>query len=141
MTALGEVPHAAPAITNDSREFWTSGAEGKLRIFRCADCKHLIHPPVPVCRFCRSTNVAAQVVSGQGKLYSFTVNRHPWTDSFSGPYVLGLVELDEEPGVNVLTNIIDCPLEEIKIGMPVEVSFRQYRPFGEVWLPLFRPRR
>jgi uncharacterized protein len=138
MSALGVVPHVAPAITDDSREFWTSGQTGELRIFRCADCQHWVHPPVPVCRKCRSTRVAAQAVSGKGTLYSFTVNHHPWTDTFNGPYVLGLVELDEEPGVHVLTNIVDCAREEIRVGMALEVTFK---PEGEAWLPLFRPRR
>ncbi|MDB5970077.1 MAG: hypothetical protein JWQ90_2527 [Hydrocarboniphaga sp.] len=135
-TRSAPVPYFAPAITDDSREFWTAGARNELRICRCGDCGYYLHPPVPVCRACRSMNVAAQTVSGRGTLASFTVNHQAWSEGFSGPYILGLVEIAEQKGVNLITNIVDCALEEVRVGMPVQVAFE---PVEDAWLPVFRP--
>lgn len=134
----GNIPHAAPAITDDSREFWTAGERSELRIYRCDDCGTYIHPPVPVCRNCRSLHVGPQTVSGRGTLVSYTVNHQQWSEQFDGPYVVGLVQIDEQAGVHLTTNIVGCPLAEIRIGMPVAVAFHQH---GDAWLPLFRPVR
>jgi hypothetical protein len=51
------------------------------------------------------------------------------------PYVLALVELDEQPGLRMVTNIIDSELSEITAGAPVEVTFEQR---GEWSIPQFR---
>jgi uncharacterized OB-fold protein len=133
---LGTVHHVVPAITDDSREYWTGGAAGELRIYRCDDCGNYIHPPVPVCRKCRSIRVGAHAVCGRGTLVSFTVNHQPWSQEYDGPYIVGLVAIDEQAGVNLMTNIIECPLGDVRIGMRLEVVFHQ---LGDAWLPLFRP--
>ena len=54
-----------PQLTFDNEFFWTSGADGVLRIQGCDDCKSLIHPPQPVCRYCRSHNLSPHAVSGR----------------------------------------------------------------------------
>jgi uncharacterized OB-fold protein len=134
-TVQGTVPHTPPLITHDSREYWTGGGVGELRIYRCDDCGFYIHPPVPVCRRCRSLRVSATPVSGRGRIRTFTVNYHPWTDDYSGPYTLALVQLDEQDDLCVTTNIVGCQIEQVRIGMPVAVEFL---PCGDGWLPLFR---
>ena len=63
-----------PQLTVDNEFFWTAGAEGELRILGCQDCTALIHPPQPVCRYCRSHHLAPRTVSGRGTLAGFTVN-------------------------------------------------------------------
>ncbi|MEO8697350.1 MAG: OB-fold domain-containing protein [Acidimicrobiales bacterium] len=75
------------------------------------------------------------VVSGNGVLHSFTVNHQPWAPD-SAPYVIGLVELVEQEGLRLTTNLIDCELDEIEIGLSVQVGFVQRE---DVWLPIFRP--
>jgi uncharacterized OB-fold protein len=51
------------------------------------------------------------------------------------PYVIAVVELDEQDGLRLLTNIVGCPVEEVTIDMPVEVDFA---PRGPAHLPVFR---
>src|SRR3546814_5850180 len=63
-----------PAIDRDNEAFWTWGGEGRLAIHRCADCRYYVHPPVPFCPQCEGRDVAAQAVSGRGRIVSFTVN-------------------------------------------------------------------
>jgi hypothetical protein len=55
------------------------------------------------------------------------------------PFPLVLVELDEQPGLRLLANLVECPLVEVRIGMPVEVTFQPVD--GGVTLPQFRPSR
>jgi uncharacterized OB-fold protein len=64
------------------------------------------------------------------------VNHHQWFDGFPPPYVIAIVELDDEPDVRLTTQIVDCPIERVHVGMEVEVVFEQWE---DVWLPLFRP--
>jgi len=125
-----------PALTPTTEFFWTSGADGRLRILRCADCGRFVHPPGPVCRWCLSPNVAPTVVSGRGSVFTFTVNVQQWSERLSEPYVVAIVELEEEPGLRLLTNIVECAPDAVAIGMPVEVSFEAAE---DVFLPRFRP--
>jgi uncharacterized OB-fold protein len=126
---------ALPAIDGPSSFFWTSGADGHLRLLRCEACAHLIHPPVPYCPACQSRETAPSVVSGRGVLYSYTVNHQPW-DGSTEPYVIGIVELDDQPDLRLTTNIVDVDPDDLRIGTPVEVAFENHDP---VYLPLFRP--
>jgi len=51
--------------------------------------------------------------------------------------VIGLVELVEQSGLRLTTNIVNCPLERVTIGMPLRVVFENVS--DEVALPLFEP--
>lgn len=68
-------------------------------------------------------------------MYSFTVNHQRWDDS-AEPYVVAIVELDEQPGLRLMTNLIGVAVDDIRIGMPVQVVFESH---GGVHLPLFGP--
>jgi uncharacterized protein len=126
-----------PEITRDSAAFWTGGADGELRIYRCKSCQRYFHPPVGVCYRCRSRDVAPEAVSGQATVAAYTINHHPWFgDAFAVPYALAIVELAEDPEVRLTTQIVDCPVEDVRIGMAVEVDFEHHE---DVWVPVFRP--
>jgi uncharacterized OB-fold protein len=112
----------APADDPLSRFFWTSGAEGVLRMLRCSECGFWLHPPSPVCPQCLSTSVAPQVLSGRGTVYSFTVNVQQWWPDQS-PYVYAIVDLAEQAGLRLTTNIVGCAPEDVRIGQEVRVAF------------------
>jgi uncharacterized OB-fold protein len=76
------------------------------------------------------------VVSGEGTLFSYTVNFQRVADVPVDPYVIAIVELDEQPGLRLTTNLADCALEDVKIGMRLAVTFERV---GDTYLPLFRP--
>jgi hypothetical protein len=48
-----------PELTPWNEWFWTSGADGRLRIQGCTDCATLVHPPVPICPVCRQPRLGA----------------------------------------------------------------------------------
>lgn len=130
-------PRIPPQLTRANRAFWTSGRDGILKINHCTSCAKFVHPPVDRCPDC-STNLEPQAVSGNGKVFTFTINRHQYHPDVPPPYVIAIVELDEQPGIRFTTNIIDCDLDAVHIGMPVRVAFE---PAGdEAWAPVFRPR-
>jgi acetyl-CoA acetyltransferase/uncharacterized OB-fold protein len=123
-----------PQLTPVNEWFWTSGADGRLRIQRCDDCKALVHPPTPICPACRSLSWAPVEVSGRGTVVAYTVNRHQWLPGFEPPYVIANIALAEDPTVHLTTNIVGCDPAEVGIGQEVIVRFEQH---DDVWLPLF----
>ena len=135
MVANGPCFVCCRASTDDVAFFWTSGADGVLRLLRCNDCRFFIHPPGPVCPRCLSRNVAPQAVSGRGQVETFTVNYQQWIPG-SDPYIIAWVSIDEQPDVRLTTNLVDVEPEDVLIGMAVEVLFEHVE---DVYLPLFTP--
>lgn len=125
-----------PEVTPFNQWFWSSGADGRLRVQGCTDCGTLVHPPVPICPKCRSESWAPTVVSGRGTIAGFTVNRHRWHPAFEPPYVIAVVALAESSEVRLTSNIVGCDPADVHIGQAVAVRFEQHE---EVWLPLFEP--
>jgi uncharacterized OB-fold protein len=123
-----------PQITQDNEAFWTGGRDGRLMITRCARCGRYTHPPSPRCAFCFSGEVAPQPVSGRGRVLSLTINRQRWSAEVEPPYVIAIVALEEDSDVRIFTNIVGCPVQEVSIGMPVEVEFLER---GRAFLPIF----
>jgi len=78
----------------------------------------------------------ARPVSGRGSVFTFTVNRHDFNPAVPAPYVIAIVELVEQPDLRFTTNLVDCEIDSVRIGMPVRVDFEQA---GDAWVPVFRP--
>ncbi|WP_099224535.1 thiolase C-terminal domain-containing protein [Mycobacterium persicum] len=125
-----------PQITDENEFFWASGAHGELRFQQCRACDALIHPPAPVCRYCRSREIGVRVVSGRATLAGFTVNHRFSLPGLPAPYVVAQVAIAEDPRVRLTTNVVECDPDRLELGQPVEVVFEQIE---DVWLPLFRP--
>ena len=126
----------APPLTARTGEYWRSGSDDVLRIARCQSCRHYLHPPRPICPVCRARDVRFEPVSGRGRIWSFTINRYPWAPGMVPPYVIAEVELDEQQGLLLLTNIVDVAIEEVRIDMPVQVRFERA---GDAFIPVFHP--
>lgn len=105
---------------------------------RCAECEQLQYPPDVACVQCQSIDLGPTQVSGRAELYSYTVVDRAFHVGFAAslPYVVGIVELVEQPGLRMLTNIVDAELDALRIGMPLAVTFESR---GAATLPQFRP--
>ncbi|WP_208026070.1 thiolase C-terminal domain-containing protein [Amycolatopsis acidicola] len=125
-----------PLVTLDNEFFWRSGEDGRLRILECRSCSSLIHPPQPVCRYCRGIELGPREVSGFATLVGFTVNHRFSLPGMPAPYVVAQVALEEDPRVRLTTNTVECEPEDLVLGMRMEVVFERHE---DVWLPLFRP--
>ncbi len=135
------LPVPDPANEDDAA-FWDALGEGELRIQRCVACGVLRHPPRPACAQCGSTERGWQVVSGAGAVWSFTVVHPPTLPAFADrtPYGAVVVRLDE--GVFLVSNILDCPVDELAVGMRVELALTKIAADqsagGDLVLPYFR---
>lgn len=123
-----------PALDEYNRPFWTGGQSGVLLIAQCGDCSTYSHPPTPRCPSCLGENVAPQPVSGRGTIYSYTINRRAWQPDLRVPYVIAIVQLEEQSDIRLMTNIVGCEVEEVAIGQAVEVIFEDR---GHVAVPMF----
>lgn len=130
------MPRKLPLVAPDTAAFWQGGAQGYLMIHHCAGCGHRFHPPAPVCPRCNSLDVAPKAVSGRGTVATFTVNYQAWTPELTEPFVVAIVELDEQPGLRLLSNVVGIAPTQVRTGMAVQVRFEQQE---DVWLPLFEP--
>jgi uncharacterized OB-fold protein len=75
-------------------------------------------------------------MSGRGTVYTYSVNGHDWFGAGETEYVVAIVELDEQAGLHLTTNIVGCASSEVAVGMAVLVEFEQH---DDAWLPIFRP--
>ena len=117
--------------------FWEGARQGQLLILRCGACGLYIHPPRSSCRRCGSAEIHPAPVSGRGAVHTFTVTRRA-LPGFDPPFAVVLVELEEQPGLRLVSNLLDVAPERIEIGLPVEVAFEPVA--DDVTLPLFRRR-
>lgn len=119
--------------------FWKAGQQDKLVVCQCAKCKTQRIPPTPFCPNCQSQEVEWPELSGRGKVYSYSIcHRSPYPGlAPDATYAPVIVELDDAPGIRLISNVIDCTVEEVKIGMPVQVL---WNPIQDGWkVPIFRP--
>lgn len=124
-----------PLPTPDSDEFWAACLRGALTIQECGACRDYNWFPRVMCRTCSSRDLIWKRMCGDAIVYSFSIVARPPAPGLPSRYVVALVDLAE--GVRMLTHIVDCPPDEVCIGMPVTVMFRQISE--EIALPVFRP--
>ncbi len=127
-----------PRVTARNEHFWRGGAQGELRFLRCRSCRTYVHPPSPRCPDCLGEDLEPEAVSGRATVLSYTLNHQPWVPAADHPYAIAIVEIEEQEGLRLMTNIVHCPAEEVRIGMPVRVVFEEHE---DVFVPLFEPAR
>jgi uncharacterized OB-fold protein len=120
----------APEANPETKPFWDAAAEGRLLIKKCVTCGQVHFYPRAICPFCGSDKTEWVTASGRGTVYSYSVMRR-----VPIPYALAYVTLEE--GVTMMTNIVDCDLDAIRIGQRVTVSFKPSE--GGPPVPMFRP--
>jgi acetyl-CoA acetyltransferase/uncharacterized OB-fold protein len=123
-----------PLLDDESRPFWEAGSDGVLCFTACNSCGALLHPPTPVCRYCRSTDIGRRKVDATGTVVGVTVNHQQWDPRFPTPYVIATVAVDADPRVRVVTNLVDVAADDVRVGMHVKGRFEHIE---DVWVPLF----
>jgi uncharacterized protein len=123
-----------PQITEMNEYFWCGGADGTLRILRCGACGHWIHPYAARCPKCRSDSIAPQATCGRGTVVGFTVNHQAWVSGIEVPYVVAIVELEEQRDLRLMTNMPRTAIEQVCVGLAVKVFFEKN---AAIFVPLF----
>jgi uncharacterized OB-fold protein len=116
--------------------YWEATAQQRLLIKHCQTCGRSHFYPRPFCPHCWSNDVEWLEASGRANLYTYSIVYSNSLAPFSSqvPYVAAIVELEEN--VRMITNVVDCPFEELELGMALEVTFRKVEDFA---IPEFRP--
>lgn len=126
-----------PAIEPGAQPYWDALRRHELIYQKCRSCGTQFSPYQPLCPQCWSEEVDDRKSSGRGRVYTFSIVYRAPMPSFKAdlPYAVAIVELDE--GFFMTTNIIGCPPDQVRIGMPVEVEFVDAT--DDITLPKFRP--
>jgi hypothetical protein len=127
-----------PRVTPELAPFFAAAKRHQLVVQRCASCGLLRFPPRELCSGCWSRDADWTPVSGRGEVFSFYWMHQIYHPGFAGevPYAVVVVRLEEGP--HVLSNLLGCTREQLRVGMPVEVTFEDVS--DTVTLPKFRPR-
>lgn len=129
-TLSTERPLAAPLVDASTDYFWNAAREEQLFTRRCKGCGKLHWYPRPLCPFCLG-DTEWEKLSGLGTIYSVSVTRRAGPI----PYAIAYVTLDED--ITMLTNIVDCDLDSLRIGQRVKVCFKAAE--GGAKVPMFTP--
>ncbi len=137
MTTEYKKPLPLPANPELTKPFWEAAKRHELVLPRCKKCNHLFFFPREVCPVCLSPELEYAQVSGKGRLHTFTVVHQPGNPAFNDdvPYIYAVIQLDEGP--RMISNLVDCSIEDAKVDMPVTVVFDDVTP--EWTLVKFKP--
>jgi len=125
----------APLPDEVSLPYWEAARDHRLVVQVCRECRAAQFPPDLVCHACLGADLDFEESAGRGQLYTFAVYTRAFDAAFEVPYVLALVDLVDRPGVRLMTNIVDTPVDALAVDMPVEVTFEDR---GDWCLPQFR---
>jgi uncharacterized OB-fold protein len=119
--------------------FWEGVERHQFLVMRCDACGTYVHPPRGSCPKCLSTSLAPHEMSGRATLVTWTQPVQPFDPYFTAhqPYTFATVNLVEQEPLRFATNIVDCEEEDLRIDLPLVVTFREVAP--GCTLPLFRP--
>jgi uncharacterized OB-fold protein len=121
----------------EAKPFWANLREHRLTAQRCKGCgKFFTFPPQGSCPHCLSSDYDWVALSGKGRVYSFVTYHRAWHPAYQDkiPYNVSLIDLDGGP--RLVSNVVGCKHDEVKVGMPVEIV---YDDREEYTLPQFRP--
>ncbi|ABW13870.1 protein of unknown function DUF35 [Parafrankia sp. EAN1pec] len=129
------VPLPEPA----SEGFWAAARDGRLVAQRCTTCRNYLYPPDIVCPRCLTETLEYVHLSGAATLYSFVVMNRAFYAGFAEdlPYVVAFVELDEQPGLRMVSNVVGSDPAALRIGDRLQVEFDDR---GTQSVPVFRVR-
>jgi len=119
----------APTPNPETAPFWAAAAEGRLALRWCRDCARHHYYPRSICPLCLGEQTEWRTASGGGRIHAWSVMRRAPV-----PYAVAYVELDEGP--LMLTNIVNCDLDALRVGQRVRLTFE---PFAGGALPVFEP--
>jgi uncharacterized OB-fold protein len=111
-----------PTIEDETREYWTAAADGRLLIARCGSCERVHHYPRVMCPFCWSEDVTPVEASGRATLYTYSTvfmnDLPPFKERL--PYTAAVVDLEEGP--RLMTTIVGADPADLRIGMPLRAE-------------------
>ncbi len=126
-----------PGTDDENKPFWDYCKQHELRMQKCLQCGKFRYPVSPICPHCLHLESEWAKLSGKGWVYSFTIVRRSSHPGFTEdvPYTVAIIETEE--GTRLISNVVGCKPEEVRVDMPVEVIFEDITE--EFALPKFKP--
>ena len=121
----------SPLVSVENEAFWNAAKQGRFTIPICSACGKAHWYPRAICPFCSSDKIEWRAASGKGTIYTYSVMRRA-----KEPYAIAYVTLAE--GYTMMTNIVDCDFDALRVGQPVLVVFKDTEDGLPV--PKFKPR-
>jgi len=144
--ALKRADFPLPDLSDErTAEYFAGAARGELVVPRCDACNRFVWYPEKECPSCGGGPLTWTPVSGRGRVFTWTVVERAFLPAFEEmvPFVTGLIALDEDPSVRIVSYIVDCDPEALAADVPVEAVFRPLRfptvPDKSVAVPMFVP--
>lgn len=109
---------ARPVRPTESAGFWAGLGRGQILFDRCVECRRYTHYPVGHCQWC-GNSVDPEEVSGHATVNTFAPCYMDFAPGMPVPYCVAIVNPLCEPGIQLMTNIVNCRISEVWIGMPV----------------------
>jgi uncharacterized OB-fold protein len=128
MSTIPGLVRPAPVPNDLTKPFWDACNERKLVLQICTACESLQYPPAPRCNQCGvADKLAWREVQGKGHIDVYLVMRDSRIKGFQGaqPINFAVITLDEDPGINFLSNLPGTPPGEVPVGAPVELIFEE----------------
>ena len=113
----------------ETKPFWDGCAQNKFLLPRCKACRKVHWYPRALCPFCFGECEWIEA-AGKGKIYTYSVMKRAEV-----PFAMAYVELAEGP--KMMTNIVDCDLDALRIGQDVKLKFVPSE--GGPPIPMFTP--
>jgi uncharacterized OB-fold protein len=128
-----------PAVSRETLPWWQAAAAHRLVVQACGACGHRQLPPGPICRRCRSAELAWHDVPGTGIIHTYTIVHRAMLPALATrlPYVVIVVELDDGGGARLVSNLVDADPTMVAVGMRVAVVWEDMGP--ALAIPRFRP--
>ena len=101
----------------------------RLEAGRCKKCGKVFFPPRLVCDACKNREFETVNLPDEGEILSYTViHTAPPGFGDQAPYGVAIVRLGE---ANILSQVVDCEPEDLKVGGKVRVEFRLIQEDGK----------
>ncbi|MFF4617517.1 Zn-ribbon domain-containing OB-fold protein [Nonomuraea jabiensis] len=119
-------------MSGDTSAYWAACERGELVVQRCTACGRRVQLPEAACPWCGDDSLVFEPVSGEGAVHTFTIVHRSFAPGYQGrePYVMAWVDLPE--GARAFGHIVGCAPEQVRIGMPVRLTFMDELPH---WRP------
>jgi len=125
------LPKQVPVPDELSKPFWDACNERRLIVQNCTTCNRMQYPPEKTCSECGSDhNLEWREVSGRGKIHGYCVVYDSRIRLLQAdqPFNLAVIELEEDPGIKMFSNLAGTPVDKVPVGASVQVDFQEVAP-------------
>jgi uncharacterized OB-fold protein len=126
-----------PVIYPEELPYWEALKGRVLKLQRCRPCARPWYPIGPACPQCLSPDFEWVAMSGRGVIHNYVVYHRAWNAWFEKRVPYAVVQIELEEGPRLTTNLLGCPVSDIRIGMRVEAVYEDVT--AEITLLQFQP--